>query len=475
MSTITVIDPCDNACNTAFVNGLGDAGHRRAVVHAPASSEGLLDEILRALGRHDNRDSAQTRLWQRQEWAAAWICAADRLDLIVYGAWRLKTRDLHWLRDLARRPTARLWLVSHDQARNLPDLLVIADVVWSWEQFRGYWHTRAHNQRRPPRRPRRSNADQDLDAISIDAVSPASPWPWAIPQMLLTEGRTTELMGAANQVTYSARYDAANALRLAVRLHDLFSDWRTPAQRTFVLMALKNKLFCEHTWFDWDPAVTAVTVSPRVDKRLPIRTADPAVAASAVVARSAPELRVDGEFRIGRDGSHVLLETGETIPIAGANRPALRAYLTVAGDPRGQLLKQPEWAAESTTAPTPTDALPIPALCQIAGLIEVRPLVVRVSDDAEPLTIEPTGKPWNCLKPAKLDYRHAAVLSHLLRCLQRDEYPREPLRGSTPDDLQVVHDLYHYGLVIDGAHGRPELEQWTRMLWHHGRVTMPPP
>ncbi len=475
MSAITVIDPCDDACNTAFVNGLGDAAHRRAVVHAPASSEGLLDDILRALGRRDDRDAARTRLWQRQEWVAAWVRAFDRLELIVYGAWRLTARDLHWLRDLAQTPTVRLWLVSHDQARNLPDLLAIADAVWSWEQFRGYWHTRTRNQRRPPRRPPRRHAADDLDAISIDALIPASPWPWAIPQMLLTDGRTTELMSAANQVTYSARYDAANALRLAVRLHALFSDWRTPAQRTFVLMTLKNTLFCEHTWFDWDPALTTVTVSPRVDTRPPIQTADPAIEASAIVARSAPELRAGGEFRIGRDGSHVLLETGKTIPIAGANRPALRAYLTVRGDPRGQLLKQPEWAAESTTAPPPTHAPPIPALCRIAGLIEVRPLVVRVRDDAEPLTIKPTGKPWNCLKPANLDYRHTAALSHLLRCLQRDEYPREPLRGSTSDDIQVVHDLYHYGLVIDGAHGRPELEQWTRMLWRHERVTMPPP
>ena len=264
-------------------------------------------------------------------------------------------------------------------------------------------------------------------------------WPWAIPQMLLTEGSANELMGAVNRVTYSARYDAANAMRLAVRLHDLFSDWRTPAQRTFVLMALKNKLFCEHQWFDWDPALTALNVPPRVDKWPPIRTADPAVAASAVVARSAPELRVDGEFRIGRNGSHVLLETGETIPITGRDRPALRAYLTVKGDPRGQRLKPPEWTGkEFATAHTPTDVQAIPALCQIAGLIEVRPLVVRISDDAEPLTIKPTGKPWNCLEPAKLDYRHTAVLSHLLRCLQRDEYPREPLRGSTPDDLQVA-------------------------------------
>ena len=473
MNTIAVIDPCDETRNTAFVNRLSEPRHRRVVVHAPASSEGLLDEILRAVGRHD---STQTRLWQRQEWVAAWICAFDRLELIVYGAWRLKTRDLHWLHGLARRPTVRLWLVSHDQARNLPELLAVADVAWSWEQFRGYWHTRTRNQRRPPRRPRASNVGQDFGALSIDALGPAAFWPWAIPQMLLTEGSANDLMGAVNRVTYSARYDAANAMRLAVRLHDLFSDWRTPAQRTFVLMALKNKLFCEHQWFDWDPALTALNVPPRVDKWPPIRTADPAVAASAVVARSAPELRVDGEFRIGRNGSHVLLETGETIPITGRDRPALRAYLTVKGDPRGQRLKPPEWTGkEFATAHTPTDVQAIPALCQIAGLIEVRPLVVRISDDAEPLTIKPTGKPWNCLEPAKLDYRHTAVLSHLLRCLQRDEYPREPLRGSTPDDLQVAHDLYHYGLVIDGAHGRPELEQWTRMLWHHGRVTMPPP
>lgn len=470
MNTIAVIDPCDDTRNTAFVNRLSEPRHRRAVVHAPASSEGLLDEILRALGR----DGAQIRLWQRYEWVAAWICAFDRLDLIVYGAWRLKTRDLHWLHGLARRPTVRLWLVSHDQARNLPELVAVADVAWSWEQFRGYWHTRTRNQRRPPRRPPASNAGQDRGALSIDALGPAAFWPWAIPQMLLAEGSANDLMGAANRVTYSARYDAANAMRLAVRLHDLFSDWRTPAQRTFVLMALKNKLFCEHQWFDWDLALTAVTVPPLVDKRPPTRTADPALAVSEIVARSAPRLRVDGEFRIGRDGSHVLLETGETIPIAGTDRTALRAYVTVKGDPRGQRLEPPEWTDERITAVTP-DALAIPALCQIAGLIEVRPLVLRVSDDAQPLTIKPTGKPWNCLKPAKLDYRHTAVLSHLLRGLQRDEYPREPLRGSTPDDLQVVHDLYHYGLVIDGAHGRPELEQWIRMLWHHGRVTMPPP
>ena len=474
MSTITVIDPCDDACNTAFVNGLGDAAHRRAVVHAPASSEGLLDEILRALDRHDDGDRAQIRLRQRYEWVTAWICAFDRLDLIIYGAWRLKTRDLHWLHNLARRPTVRLWLVSHAQGPNQAELLAIADVSWSWEQFRGYWRTRARNQRRAARRPR-GQAKHGRRAIAIEPFGPRDFWPWAIPQMLLADGRATELMSAATRVTYGLRYHSANGLRLAVHLHDLFADWRAPAQRSFVLLAVKNQLFCEHKWFDWDPALTAVTVPARDDMRPPIRTADPAVAASEVVARNAPELRVGGEFRIGHDGSHVLLETGETVPIAGANRPALRAYLTVRGDPHGQRLKEPEWATESTTAPTPTHAQPIPALCQIAGLIEVRPLVVRVSDDAEPLTIGPTGKPWNCLKPGKLDYRHTAVLSHLLRCLQRNEYPREPLRGSTPDDIQVVHDLYHYGLVIDGAHGRPELEQWTRMLWRHGRVTMPSP
>lgn len=105
----------------------------------------------------------------------------------------------------------------------------------------------------------------------------------------------------------------------------------------------------------------------------------------------------------------------------------------------------------------------------------MRPLVLRVSADAQPLTIGETGNPWNSMKPYPLDYRHTAVLSHLLRCVQRDEYPREPLRGSTTDDIQVLHDLYHHGLVIAGAHRRPELGHWPQLLWKHGRVTMPPP
>lgn len=475
MSSITVIDPYDDTPNTAFVNGLRDPEHRRAVVHVPASSEGLLDEILRALDRHDDPEAVRTRSWQRQEWVAAWICAFDRLDLIVYGAWRLKTRDLHWLRDLARRPTVRLWLVSHDQARNLPELLAITDATWSWEQFRGYWQTRARNQRRRPRRTTASE-DEHRGVIEADAPGPSAFWPWAIPQMLLIERGVQEAMDATNRLRYGVGYDAANPLRLAVRVHRLFSDWRTHAQRSFVLMTLKNALFCQHMWFDWDPAVTEISVPRRVrEQPRARRPADPALAASVVVATSARELGVDGEYRIGGDGSHVLLDTGETIAIAGPDRPALRAYLTVKGNPRGQLLEQHETADEPNTAPAARVARAIPALSQIASLIEVRPLVVRVSDDVEPLTITPTGKPWNCLKPAKLDYRHAAVLSHLLRRLQRDEFPREPLRGSTRDDLHVLHDLYHYGLVIDGLHAQPDLAQWTELLWKYGRVTMPPP
>jgi hypothetical protein len=475
MNTIAVIDPCDDTPNTAFVNELHDRAQRRAVVHAPASSDALVDEILRAL-HCDNANGPPVRASQRQEWAAAWICAFDRLELIVYGAWRLKPRDLRWLRILARRPTVRLWLVSHDQAGNLPDLLAIADATWSWEQFHGYWRTRARNQRRRTQRTT-ANEDEHPSVIDLDAPGPLAFWPWAIPQMLLSERGVQEAMHATNRLSYGVRYDAANPMRLAVRLHRLFSEWRAPAQRRFVLMTLKNALFSQHLWLDWDPALTRISVPRRSVQVQPRarRAADPALAASAVIATSAHELGADGEFRIGGDGSHVLLETGETIAIAGPDRPALRAFLTVTGSPHGQLLKQPHATDETIAQPNFTAARTIPALSQIAGLIEVRPLVMRVNDDAEPLTIRPTDKSWNCLKPAKLDYRHTAVLSHLLRCLQRDEYPREPLRGSTPDDLQVLHDLYHYGLVIDGAHGRTELEQWARMLWHHGRVTMPPP
>lgn len=317
MSTITVIDPCDDTANTAFVNSLRDASQRRAVVHAPPSSEALVDEILRALQCDANADRPQGGLWRRREWAGAWICAFDRLELIVYGAWRLKTPDLRWLHRLAQRPGVRLWLVSHDQARNRQELLTIADVAWSWEQFRGYWRTRARNQRRRPRRITANDAGR-RPTIEIDAAGPPAFWPWAIPQMLLIEGQEKMLMGAANRVRYGVGYYAGNAMRLAVRLHDLFCDWRSPGQRRFVLMAVKNALFCEHLWFDWDPAITAVNVPRRADQEPRIRrAADPSIAVSTVVARTARELGVDGEFRIGCDGSHILIETGETIPIAG--------------------------------------------------------------------------------------------------------------------------------------------------------------
>lgn len=474
MNTITVIDSCDDTRNTAFVNGLSEPRHRRAVVHAPASSEGLFDEILRALDCELDANTRTVAAWQRAAWVTAWICAFDRLELIVYGAWRLKTRDLRWLHALARRPTVRLWLVSHDQAHNLTELLAIADVVWSWEQFHGYWHTRVRNQRRPPRRPM-ADAEHDCRAIAIGALAPRDPWPWAIPRMLLADGRCAELMGAASRVTYGAHYAGANALRVAVHLHDLFSDWRTPAQRSFVLMALKNALFCQHIWLDWDRALTDVYVPRRVHQKRPVRCAvDPALAASQAVARSAHQLGDDGEYQIGADGSHVVLETGETIPIAGPDRPALRAYQTLRGSPHGMRLKRPMSTVETTSTPA-TVVRPAPALSQIASAIEVRPLVVRVSDDAEPLTIEPTRKLWNSLSPAPLDYRHTAVLSQLLRCVQREEYPREPLRGSTTDDVHVLLDLYRHGLVIDGAHGRPELGHWPHLLWRYGQVTMPPP
>lgn len=205
MSTITVIDPYDDTANTAFVNGLCDASQRRAVVHAPRSSQALVDEILRALQCDANGDRPQAGLWRRRAWAAAWICAFDRLELIVYGAWRLKTLDLRWLHDLAQRPGVRLWLVSHDQARNRQELLTIADVAWSWEQFRGYWRTRARNHRRRPRRTTANDEDRP-PTIEIDAAGPPVFWPWAIPQMLLIEGQEKMLMGAANRVRYGVGY-----------------------------------------------------------------------------------------------------------------------------------------------------------------------------------------------------------------------------------------------------------------------------
>jgi hypothetical protein len=147
VTAVVVIDPYDDVQNTTFVNRLHNPDHRRAVVHPPATRDGLVDAILRALAHTEHRDDPGTAK-QRRAWAEAWIGSYDRLEILVYGAWRLDTANLQWLTSAARTPTVRVWLIAHDDAANRAELCDVADVVWSWEHFHDYWRTRTRNQRR---------------------------------------------------------------------------------------------------------------------------------------------------------------------------------------------------------------------------------------------------------------------------------------------------------------------------------------
>lgn len=470
VSVVAVIDPYDDPANTAFVNSLHDLSCRRAVVHAPASSPGLVDEILRALAGHVPAAEGPGRRVRRQ-WAAAWICAYDRLDLVVYGAWRLKARDLHWLAQLARASTeARLWLVAYEQADNRAELAAAADTVWSWEQFRDYWRIHLRNRRcrrRRHRMPRRYSARN----VALDVPVATDPWPWAMTQLLLARGPRRELMRAATDITRATQFNADHPLQVALLVHELFAYWRTRPQRMFALTIVKNTLFERDTWLDWQPGLLDATVARRAVEPVSCRpSADPADAAESVIAANANCLPHGSAFRIGRDGSHVTLQTGETVAIAGADRPALRARMAIGGA-SGTFRHRPLRMRELISRPCDPDrGLDRQALPQITRMLDMRRLQTRADHDAPRLRLDAGDEPRDRLAPAVLDYQHAALLSGLLQRLA----PRRPyadvLRGGCDEDARLLRDLQRYGLVVAGYEGEPELIGWLRSLWCDRRV-----
>ena len=472
MSIVAVIDPYDDPANTAFVNRLHDLARRRAVVHAPASSPGLVDEILRALAdRVPAAGDAAATL--RRRWAAAWIAAYDRLDLVVYGAWRLKERDLRWLRERARASTqVRLWLVLYEQADNRAELVAAADTVWSWEHFRDHWHTRLRNQRARRRRhrmPRRYSVHN----VALDVSVATDPWPWAMSQLLLARGPCRELMRAATDITRATKVNADHPLRVALLVHELFAYWRTRPQRMFALTIVKNTLFCEHEqWLDWEPGLLDVSVARRAADPVAHRPrADPADAADAVIVANAKHLPDGSAFRIGRDGSHITLQTGETIAIAGPDRPALRARMAIDGA-SGTFRHRPLRMRELFSRPCDPDrGLDRQALPQITRMLDMRRLRTRADHDVPCLSLKADAEPRDRLAPAVLDYQHAALLSELLRWLP----PRRPyadvLRRGCDEDARLLRDLQRYGLVVAGYEGEPELVGWLRSLWCDRRVS----
>jgi len=472
VSIVAVIDPYDDPANTAFVNRLHDLSRRRAVVHAPASSPGLVDEILRALADHvPPPQRAGDRV--RRRWAAAWIGAYDRLDLVVYGAWRLKARDLLWLAQLARAPAGvRLWLIAYEQANNRTELAAAADTVWSWEHFRDHWHTRLRNQRSRRQRhrmPRRYSAHN----VALDVTVATDPWPWAMSQLLLARGPCRELMRAATDITRATNVNADHPLRVALLVHELFAHWRTHPQRMFALTIVKNTLFSEHDqWLDWQPGLLDVTVARRAVEPVAHRpSADPADAAEAVILANAKHLPHGSAYRIGRDGSHVTLQTGETVAIAGADRPALRARIAIDGA-SGTFRHRPLRIREQVSQPRDPHCcgLDRQALPQITRMLDMRRLHTRAEHDAPPLRLDGDIDLRDRLAPAVLDYQHAALLSELLQRLA----PRRPyadvLRRGCDEDARLLGDLQRYGLVVAGYDGQPELVGWLRSLWCDRRV-----
>jgi hypothetical protein len=471
VSIIAVIDAYDDPANTAFVNRLHDLSRRRAVVHVPASTPGLVDEILRALAGHVPAagDAGPT---VRRRWAAAWIAAYDRLDLVIYGAWRLKEGDLRWLAELVgASPRVRLWLIAYEQADNRPELSAAADTVWSWEQFRDHWHTRIRTQRCRCRRRQRLPRRYSARNVALHVPVAQDPWPWAMSQLLLPRGPSRDLMRAATDITRATKYNADHPLQVALLICELFSYWRTRPQRMFALTVVRNTLFEHDRWLDWEPGLLDVKVAYRAAEPVAHRpSADPADAAEAVIVANAKHLPHGSAFRIGRDGSHVTLQTGETVAITGADRPALRARIAIDGA-SGTFRHRPLRIREQISQPRDPDrGLDGQALPQITRMLDVRRLHTRADHDAPPLRLDGDVDRRDRLAPAVLDYQHAALLSGLLQWLP----PRRPCadvqRRGCDEDTRLLRDLQRYGLVVAGYEGEPELIGWLRSLWCDRRV-----
>lgn len=465
MSIVAVIDPYDDRATTLFVNRLHDLSRRRAVVHAPASSPGLVDEILRALAGHVPA-AGDARPTPRRRWAAAWIAAYDRLDLVIYGAWRLKAGDLRWLAELVRTSArVRLWLVFYEQAANRAELSASADTVWSWDQFRDHWHTRLRNQRCRRRRERRARGYSARN-VALDVPVAQDPWPWAMSELLLARDPRGELKRGATDIARATTLTRDHLLQVAQLVHELFAYWRSRPQRMFVLTIIKNTLFCEYeTWFDWDPRLLDVTVAPRAAEPVaPWPSADPEPIAEALIAENARHLPDGCDFRIGRDGSHVTLQTGDTVAIAGPDRPALRARIAIDGA-SGQLRHRPLLMRDAITRPCDPDrGLDRQALPKVTRMLDMRRLHTRVGHDAPHLRLH-AAEPRDRLAPDVLDYQHVAMLSGLLQWLPPRRNYADVLRGNCDDDTRQLRDLQRYGLVIAGYEGQPELVDWLRALW----------
>ena len=291
--------------------------------------------------------------------------------------------------------------------------------------------------------------------VALDVSVATDPWPWAMSQLLLARGPCRELMRAATDITRATKVNADHPLRVALLVHELFAYWRTRPQRMFALTIVKNTLFCEHEqWLDWEPGLLDVSVARRAADPVAHRpSADPADAADAVIVANAKHLPDGSAFRIGRDGSHITLQTGETIAIAGPDRPALRARMAIDGA-SGTFRHRPLRMRELFSQPCDPDrGLDRQALPQITRMLDMRRLRTRADHDVPCLSLEADAELRDRLAPAVLDYQHAALLSGLLQWLP----PRRPyadvLRRGCDEDARLLRDLQRYGLVVAGYEG----------------------
>ncbi len=242
MGVILVIDEHDTTDHTRYVNTLTDLRRHRVVAHVPTTQADLGAELLRALGKTEHLIDEPPRATpiNDRDLASRWIRAAHRLDLILYGAWRLSPRQLSWLTDLADSPGARLWLITHRGAANMKLLVRASSAVWSFKQFRD-----AQQRARPPRARRRRRRPEAA------ARAVLQPWPWFLPAAMVRsdDADRTELV---RQPVLRDLPDQPTPSRIAGLLLEQLTRFDDDHRRAMLLLVAQDDLFHQGIWMTFD-------------------------------------------------------------------------------------------------------------------------------------------------------------------------------------------------------------------------------
>jgi len=483
MTAILVVDHADSVEHTAFVNTLADRRRDRIVAHACGLGDTFAGQVLAALGRRHERNSPAPTAHREQLLAATWLKAERRVDLFVYGAWRLSDSDIRWVCALAADGRVNCWLITHCGQQRSSAFDQECDANWEFDLFRSFW-----DRRRRRRRPRHRTIEVDQIPEPIaDSEDMKLPWPYLVPAVL-GRRRTYPAAIRALRTLESTLGGRTDPRGLAHLLLPWLTTWKTPLQRAFLLAAARDSYFRRpDLWLEWTPDLLSLPTTCRstwARKPDPNTVSEPALTLlSTELRRPRPGKHAVLDADIHPNGAMVIAQDGTIHNIQPVLRPAVRACYALdrAGELRPNLLR--DWQAPSAVKGAPSDPVArgkrIEELAQVAGALTLSSLHSRGVDNSP--NIEPLAPPPEFVAPTRVSGGQARVLGCLF------SHPDPPLAQPDPvfemmcypntrngvGTLRTAVEALEKGGLVERrrSDGTIVLAGWLRSYWVDRRVT----